>query len=162
VLDLENPAVSAFLHDRQKTFQPRDLWEWLLKFAVLMFPLDVAVRRIQLDREEMQRTWRKVRGWILRSVPREPEAEESLAALLSRREQVRSTQTAPAKDPAELFRPQKPAAPVGPADATPPAGPGPGSPPPPATPGPGEEPPPPTSTTSRLLEAKRRAQRRKE
>ncbi len=161
-LDLEDPANSAFLHDRQKTFQPRDLWEWLLKFAVLLFPVDVAVRRIQLDREELRRAWRKVRGWVRPGVPREPEAEESLAALLARREQVRSTQTAPAKDPAELFRPQKAAAPVGPADAAPPAGPGPGGePPPPVVPGAGGEAPP-TSTTSRLLEAKRRAQRRKE
>src|SRR6266404_496921 len=64
VLDPENPADNTFLHDRQKTFQPRDLWEWLLKFAVLLFPLDVAARRIQLDRDEMQRAWRRLRGWI--------------------------------------------------------------------------------------------------
>src|SRR5882724_1209886 len=109
VLDPESPADNTFLHDRQKTFQPRDLWEWLLKFAVLLFPLDVAARRIQLDRDEMQRAWRRLRGWIFfwQGVPREPEAEESLAALLARREQVRSTQTAPAQPSAELFRPQK-------------------------------------------------------
>jgi uncharacterized membrane protein len=161
MLDMDTPAVSAFLHDRQKTFQPRELWEWLLKFAVLMFPLDVAVRRIQLDRDELRRAWLKLRVWMRLGVPREPEVEESLAALLSRREQVRSSQTAPAKDTGELFRPQTPAAPVGPADTTLPAGPAPGVTPPPTAPGAGDEPPP-TSTTSRLLEAKRRAQRRKE
>ena len=161
VLDLENPADSAFLHDRQKTFQPRDLWEWLLKFCVLMFPLDVAVRRIQLDRDELHRAWHRVRGWILPGVAREPEAEESLAALLSRREQVRSKQTAPARDPSELFRPQKPGAPSTPTGFAPPPGAGSGPAAPPAE-TPTADQPPPTSTTSRLLEAKRRAQKRKE
>jgi uncharacterized membrane protein len=157
LLDLDNPAGSAFLHDRQKTYQPRDLWEWLLKLSLLLFPLDVAVRRIQLDREEMRRAWRKVRGWVLPGVPREPEAEESLAALLSRREQVRSTHTAPARD---LFQPQKPAVlpvPSGASGAPGPAAAG-------GEPAPEEKPAAPTatSTTSRLLEAKRRAQKRKE
>jgi hypothetical protein len=135
-----------------------------LKFCVLMFPLDVAVRRIQLDRDELHRVWLRIRRRILPGVPREPEAEESLAALLSRREQVRSQQTAPAKDPAELFRPDKPSAPSAPGDfGIPPGlGSGPATPSSPsAEPPPGDQPPP-TSTTSRLLEAKRRAQKRKE
>jgi len=87
MLDPESSIENSFLHDRQKTYQPRDLWEWLLKFAVLLFTLDVGVRRIQLDREELQRAWRVVSRWIFfwRGVPREPEADESLAALLARR-----------------------------------------------------------------------------
>lgn len=163
ILNPEIPADNTFLYNRQKTFQPRDLWEWLLKLGVLLFPLDVAVRRIQLDHDEIQRAWRKLRGWIFfwRGVQREPEAEESLAALLARREQVRTTQTAPAQPQADLFRPQKPvtlpvaqdfSAPVStPEDeAKPPLEPE------------SEAKPAPTSTTSRLLDAKRRAQRRKE
>ena len=47
-------ADSPFEHD-QEAFQPVDLWEWLLKFAVLLFPVDVGVRRIQIDREERSR-----------------------------------------------------------------------------------------------------------
>ncbi len=165
VLDPENPADNTFLHDRQKTFQPRDLWEWLLKLSVLLFPLDVAVRRIQLDQDEMHRAWRKLRGWIFfwRGVPREPEAEESLAALLARREQVRTTQTAPAQAQAQadLFRPQKPVTLPGSQDfSAPAASVAEGEPKPP--PEPESEAKPPTSTTSRLLDAKRRAQRRKE
>ncbi len=164
LLDVENPADSAFLHDRQKTFQPRDLWEWLLKLCVLLFPLDVGVRRIQLDRDELHRVWLRVRRRILPGVPREPEAEESLAALLSRREQVRSNQTAPARDTADLFRPEKPGTPPPSGDfGTPPSsGTGPAAPPSAPSDQPPCDQPPPTSTTSRLLEAKRRAQKRKE
>ncbi|MBI3852197.1 MAG: VWA domain-containing protein [Verrucomicrobia bacterium] len=160
-LNPANLTENPFLHDRQKTFQPRDLWEWLLKLAVILFPLDVALRRIQIDREEWLRATRTLRRWLFfwHGVPRTPEADESLAALLARREQVRSTQTAPAVQvKAELFQPQKPV----------------------SLPAAGEQtstekieehsagetmletPEERTSTTSRLLEAKRRAQQRKE
>ena len=37
LLDPLVPSVNPFMHDRQKTFQPRDLWEALLKFAILLF-----------------------------------------------------------------------------------------------------------------------------
>ena len=167
---LLNPDLVAdnpFLHDRRKTFQPRDLWEWLLKLAVVLFVLDVGVRRIQIDRTEWQKLLVLVQRWVLfwRGVPRAPEADESLAALLSRREQVRSTQTAPGLQPtparADLFQPERPvsvetqvATPAAqePLTVEPEALVAPGS---PAS-------PQPASTTSRLLEAKRRAQQRRQ
>jgi hypothetical protein len=167
LLDPTDPLMNTFLHDRQKTYQPRDLWEWLLRFAVILFPLDVAVRRIQLDRDEMHRAWRKIRGWVFfwQGTPREPEAEESLAALLARREQVRSTQTAPSqaqvKASADLFRPQKQVTtPLGDEGIAPGSAPEEVAGPEAGKEGPAK--PEPTSTTSRLLDAKRRAQRRKE
>src|SRR6266446_183647 len=110
MLDPGNPTVNPFLHDRQKTFQPRELWESLLKFAVMLFTIDVGVRRIQLDRQEWLRATQSLRRWLLfwRGVPRPPAADESLAALLARREIVRSKQTAlPLEPRPELFRPEK-------------------------------------------------------
>jgi hypothetical protein len=162
MLDPMVPAVNPFMHERQKTFQPRDLWESLLKFAILLFTLDVGVRRIQIGRHEWLRAAQALRRWLFfwRGAPRPPEAEESLAALLARRAQVRSQQTAPAAEPRpDLFRPEKPATLPLPGEegvATPPSQPAsaPAEPPkPPAEPAP--------STASRLLEAKRRAQKRK-
>lgn len=153
--DAENP----FLHDRVKTFQPWDLRDWLLKFAILMFPLDVAVRRIQIDAAEWRRGFNAVKRWLFfwKSAPRPKEADESLAALLSRREQVRAQRPAPVETPSpDLFRPEKPAPPKIPAageqSSRPPAG----------TTAAQEEPKPAGehSTASRLLEAKRRAKKR--
>jgi uncharacterized membrane protein len=161
ILDLSVPASNPFLHDRQKTFQPRDLWESLLKFAIILFTVDVGVRRIQIGRDEWRRAARALRRWIFfwQGVPRAPESDVSLAALLARREQVRTRQTGPAVEPRpDLFRPEKEAEtplplgvettateqPIEPTSAEPSQPPG-----------------PPTTTTSRLLEAKRRAQRRK-
>jgi len=156
------PDDNPFLHDRKKTFQPRDLWDFLLKLAICLFPLDVGVRRIQLDREEWLKATATLRRWIFfwKGKPRPIEADESLSALLARRDQVRSTQTAPSVQPVpELFQPTRPA------DLSVPAASGKTE---SAT---GREEPAeqesksadaPAGTTSRLLEAKRRAQRRKE
>lgn len=164
VLDLNNPAENPFLHDRVKTRQPRDLWEWMLRLAILLFPIDVGLRRIQLDREEMRRVWDRVRRWIpfLKPAPRKPEADAALAALLSRREQVRSTHAGPAAAPnPDLFTPVSTAPELSPA-----AG-GTAVSKPPTQPAKAPErtepapPPPAGSTAGRLLEAKRRAQQRR-
>ena len=158
------PADNPFLHDRRKTFQPRDWWETLIKLAILLFVIDVGVRRIQLEREQISKAWVAVKRTVFfwKGVPRAAEADESLAALLTRRDQVRSKQTAPAPEaPPELFKPQTPVIlPSRPARADSPAmeitspeetG---------AAPGAAKDQP--TSTTGRLLDAKRKAQRKRE
>jgi uncharacterized membrane protein len=149
----ENP----FTHDRQKTFQPLDLRDWLLKFAILLFPFDVAVRRIQIDQAEWRRAAARLRGWIFfwKDARRPKEADESLSALLTRRGQVRAERTAPAPSPT-LFEPVRP---VQDQPPTLPGAPGPSS---GAAPKPVEKAPaqPQGSTASRLLDAKRRAQKR--
>ena len=154
---LDPRTDNPFTHDRQKTFQPLDLRDWLLKFAILLFPFDVAVRRIHLDHAEWLRATNKLRRWIFfwKGAPRTKEADESLSALLTRRGQVRSERTAPAPNPA-LFEPEKPVQTETPSQ---PAAPVSGSGPAPAS---AEKPPDKgqTSTTSRLLDAKRRAQKR--
>ncbi|MFM7102503.1 MAG: glutamine amidotransferase, partial [Verrucomicrobiota bacterium] len=162
---LLNPAAeNPFLLGRQKTFQPQDLWEWLLQAMVCLFVVDVGLRRVDIDREEWAR-WRERLKRRLGFGDRKKAAEtqESLGALLARRDQVRETRTAagipepvvrPAPAP-ELFRPRQ-APPVVGGEAAGQAG-GAASPDPgaaPASPGPA------ASGTSRLLEAKRRAQKK--
>jgi uncharacterized membrane protein len=161
LLDPSSLATNPFNHDRRKTFQPRDLWESLLKLAVILFTIDVGVRRIQIGHEEWARAKRVIGRFLSRGAPRSPEAEESLAALLARRDAVRSRQTGPAVEPSpDLFRPEKaatlPLPGEGEAASAPPAQP---SEAPSGKKKPEAEPP--ASTTSRLLEAKRRAQKRK-
>ena len=162
MLDPDIPADNPFLHDRVKTFQPRDLWEWLLKLAIVLFPLDVGVRRIQIDRSEWLRATQTLRRWLFfwRGVPRSPEADESLAALLARRDQVRAKQMPAVQPDPDLFKPQTPVVLVptrreevltqpdggATAEIVSPAQPERRS----------------ASTASRLLEAKRRAQQRKD
>ncbi|HEV2209125.1 MAG TPA: VWA domain-containing protein [Verrucomicrobiae bacterium] len=162
ILDPNPLLVNPFLHDRQKTFQPRDLWEWLLRLAIILFTIDVGVRRIQLDRDELLRAALALRRrfFFWEGVPRPAEAEESLTSLLARRDRVRSTHTAPASEPnPELFKPSGPVTQdlPGAQPAQPPTGPS--AAPPAQTPA--AKPEPDGGTTSRLLEAKRRAQNRR-
>jgi hypothetical protein len=158
ILEQSVPTLNPFSHDRRKTFQPRDLWESLVKLAILLFIFDVGVRRIQIDRDEWERLLRRILFW--RGVPKTAGSDESLTALLARREQVRSTRTAAAEPKPELFRPAKPVEEVSsaapsdrPAPLAPASTPQEEAKKPPEVPG--------ESTTSRLLEAKRRAQQRK-
>ena len=120
----------------------------------------MAVRRIQIDAAEWLRARATLRRWIFfwKGVPRTKEADESLSALLARRGQVRAARTALTPSPA-LFEPEKPVPIAEPGKPAPLSG---GQPGPPAEAG--EKPPPKEQvpTTSRLLEAKRRAQKRTE
>ena len=87
-------TANPFGHDRRETFQPLNLWEWLLKFAILLLPLDIGLRRIQIDREQWDRAWRSVIGRIAfwNQAKPLPQRDESLSALLNRRDQVRAHQ----------------------------------------------------------------------
>ncbi len=152
------PATNPFLHDRQRTYQPRDWWQWLLQLAVVLFVADVGVRRIYLDRGEWLKATENLRRWLFfwRPRPRPVQADESLGALLARREAVRARHTPPAAPKPELFQPAKPVAPETP-PAVQPASPA-------ASPEAAEAAPAPaadrTRVTSRLLDAKRRAKRK--
>jgi Ca-activated chloride channel homolog len=159
ILNLQDPDNNAFLHDRQKTFMPVELWQLLMKFAVLLFTLDVGIRRVQLDPEELQRFLNKLPLWLFFWIERRevPKSEDSLSALLSRREQVRSTTAAssPASQKPVFQAWQKQSVPsaVGTAQSSAPT---------PQTSAESETNEAETNTTSRLLNAKRRAWKRNE
>ncbi|MCD6049327.1 MAG: von Willebrand factor type domain protein [Verrucomicrobia bacterium] len=165
VIDPLLRSDNPFVHDRVRTFQPVDLWEWLLKLAILLFPLDVGLRRIQLDREEWLKATATLRRWLFfwkAQGVRPQEADESLAALLNRRDQVRATTQKPVEPVvvnAAMFQPKDPVRVVSPKPVAKTADPA-------AEGGEGakeseapklEE----TTTTSRLLDAKTRAQKRR-
>ena len=86
-------ADNPFERDRRKTFQPVDLWAWLLKFAVILFPIDVGVRRIQLDWKEWLKATANLRRllffWGRRD--RQTGTDEALASLLARRDEARQS-----------------------------------------------------------------------
>jgi uncharacterized membrane protein len=173
LLDPSKLTENPFLHDRVKTHQAQDIWEWLLKLAVILFVADVGIRRIQIDREEWLRATAGIRRLLFfwHAQPRPATAQESLNSLLATREGLRSGRTAPGTQTREeLFKPAQEGAPIefpvgetqsGGDPATAPAI-APRSPAGIAQPTAEQKPPPePGGTASRLLEAKRRAQLRK-
>jgi hypothetical protein len=154
-----NTALNPFQWNRQKTFQPRDLWELLIKLAIILFVLDVGIRRVQLGRDELERMWAWTRERVMFWQPKKGpvEADQSLTALLARRDHVRSTRPTPVVAPSEeLFKPKQAPAPTLTAEEAATAKPL-------ATEKPVEEKPKPAedvTTTSKLLEAKKRARKK--
>jgi uncharacterized membrane protein len=159
--DTDNP----FLLGRKKTFQPRDLWEALLKWFIILFVLDVAVRRVDIDREEWGKWLAKLKRRLgFGDLKKATAAQGSLGSLLAIKERVRGQKTAAGSGApvatqagAELFKPkQAPTTAAAGSEAG--AGETSGSTAATETP---TEPAKQTSATGRLLEAKRRAQRRR-
>ncbi len=81
---------------------PRDVWQGLLLLALALFPVDIAVRRLMLDR-------RRLRHWLTgrraRAVP--ADAPSSMDQLLARKSAVRERRPRAAQQP-----PLGPAAPL--------------------------------------------------
>lgn len=167
---LEPGKDNPFLVGRQKTFQPVDLWERLLGFFVCLFVLDVGVRRVDLDREEWTKWWTRIaRRLGFGDARRAAETQENVGALLAAKGRVREAKTLEGQDAVvmvpspsgDLFRPKQ--NPVVPSGGIPESDRGVVS--DSATPDATGKPPPPPSdpaegVTSRLLAAKRRAQRK--
>jgi uncharacterized membrane protein/Mg-chelatase subunit ChlD len=81
---LEAPE-EAWVHDLQATSRFTELWPWLLVLALLLWPLDIALRRVSLGRRELAdgRRWvgDRVRG---RRVARRTQQTEDLFAARGR------------------------------------------------------------------------------
>ncbi len=175
---LESPAA-AWVHDLRSTSRFTDLWPWLLVLALLLWPLDIALRRVSLGRRDLAdgRRWVSDRVHGRRLAARTRPVEGMLAArdragsavarsALLREATVRSTATAgqPTAAGVEAAGPDGDGgavAPGSPADSEPPGGPA--SPAPSSQPeiagtsgAPGPRGPGQTDTMARLREAKRR------
>jgi uncharacterized membrane protein len=158
---LLDPGVdNPFLLNRVRTFQPRDLWEDLLRLLIVLFVLDVALRRVDFDREEWSRWWRKGLARLGLGKPAAaPGTAEALGSLLAARDRTRGSRTGagsaevrPQPVASALFEPRR--APAESSTVTDDSA-SESTPTPPEAPA--AEPP---SATSRLLEAKRRARRK--
>jgi uncharacterized membrane protein len=81
---------------RLQTQRGHDLWRFLLAMVVLLMPVDVGIRRVQLDPGEWRLVWNRLMRWLhlRRQIVSSP-AEVSLAALLASRDKVRSENMPP-------------------------------------------------------------------
>jgi hypothetical protein len=166
------------VHDLQTTSRYTDLWPWLLVLALLLWPLDIALRRVSLGRRELAdgRRWAsdRIRG---RRVAARTQTSESMLAARERagsagarsailREASDRAAVSDAGAPADRPEPASPeptldaaqaATPA--ASAAPPPPPPPVAPPPRSSPSPGSPPAaagPADDTLARLRDAKRR------
>jgi uncharacterized membrane protein len=149
--------LDPWRHDLTTTDRFTDLWPLLLVLALLLWPIDIALRRMSLGRRELAaaRGWVREVGLRRRATARRTATGESL---LAARERAGSSEAraailggsaaAPVAGP-EAELPATVAPPVAPSPAPSPAG------PPPL-----ESPTVPAETLERLRDAKRRARER--
>jgi uncharacterized membrane protein/Mg-chelatase subunit ChlD len=167
--------TDPWIHDLKTTSSFTELWPWLLVLALLLWPLDVALRRVSLGRRELA----DARAWVGRAVrgrrsaaPRTAASEGMLAAReragggAARAALLRGTSEAAGASPAGGVTGVPAAGAAGSGrSATHGSGPvasaaAPATSPPPASPAPAsrsEPNPEETDTLARLREAKRRA-----
>jgi uncharacterized membrane protein/uncharacterized protein YegL len=79
--ELDTPGA-PWVHDLETTSQFTELWPWLLVLALLLWPLDIALRRVSLGRRELAdgRRWVSDRVRGRRVAPRTQPVEGLFAA----------------------------------------------------------------------------------
>jgi hypothetical protein len=85
-----NPA-QAFGGNRPSVYSAVDLSQWLLLLAMLLFPVDVGVRRLALDRSDFGRAWDWLRarfGPSPRRIPGRAASTPELAGLMSAKQRA--------------------------------------------------------------------------
>ena len=84
--------LEPWIHDLRTTATSTDLWPWLLVLALILWPLDIALRRVMIGRREFVAAG----GW-LRALPRRRQATAARTAtsesMLATRGRATSSET---------------------------------------------------------------------
>ncbi|MCL4867552.1 MAG: VWA domain-containing protein [Anaerolineae bacterium] len=154
--DLSGNPSGAFDHTLASDATTRPIWHWLTFTALMLLPLDIALRRLVVTRTDMERAWAATGGRVLtRLFPSpivDPERAEQMSSLFEAKARARRPGEGASSGETLFTRPvertEQP--PTAPPKAEPPA----------AAPSPPTSPPPRDSTAlaSRLLAKKRQQQ----
>ena len=119
VADEAEPDIWA--HDLEASAFPTPIWPWLLLLAIILFPLDVGIRRVALSGTDLRRARSWVAGRIGLGRPA-PEAVPGLAELRAARERSarRAERPRPSPASADPTPPATPGAPERPVNGPPP------------------------------------------
>ncbi len=84
-VDVSTHPADAFTHDLRGWRRGQPLAPWLLLLALLLWPLDIAWRRLQLSWADWVRAWHFVKRRLLRVLPSSGSAEEVASPSLATR-----------------------------------------------------------------------------
>ena len=153
--DLSGNPAAAFDHTLSGTPTTRPIWPWLAFLAVVLLPVDVALRRLVVTRRDLEQAWAAIFGRV-RPHPAPPQRSEQVARLFEAKQ--RAGTSPPAADapvtPPPVSRQDAAAAEQSPPEPDP-------SPARPASP-PSSAPGAPGSLASRLLERRRQSEKGEE
>lgn len=149
--DLAGDPGAAFAHTLSGTPAARPIWPWLALLAVVLLPVDVALRRLVLTRRDVERAWAAIFGRLRPQPVAEPRSEQ-VARLFEAKQRAGTTPPAAgdALTPPPVSRED--------AAVTEEKAPQPAHPPTPQRSAPPQQPPPTGSLASRLLERRRQSE----
>jgi len=78
---LKQDPTPIFQHNIAGARVTRPIWSWLLTLAVLLLPLDIAVRRLALSRRDLDRAWAAATGRVRRPPLAVPQRSEQVSRL---------------------------------------------------------------------------------
>lgn len=82
--DLAENPTDSFVTTQAPRTAPAPIWQWMLIAAMLLFPLDIAVRRVIVTRRDLRRLGAWIRGDNPNAAP-----EERIDSLMAARERAR-------------------------------------------------------------------------
>ena len=100
--DVSGEPAAAFAHTLTGEPTTRPIWSWLTLLAVILLPVDVALRRLALSRRDLARAWAATSGrW--RQPAAVPERSEQVARLFEAKERAGTARsdTGQAGEPAQ-------------------------------------------------------------
>ncbi len=101
--ELSGPG-QAFRHEERLRGGERELWPLLIGTAVVLFVVDVAARRLRVGVTDVERVWRRGRGWWRRRAS--PAARPAAERLVAAKRRLRGES---AGQPSPSMAPQRPA-----------------------------------------------------
>ncbi|MCA9971018.1 MAG: VWA domain-containing protein [Anaerolineales bacterium] len=86
--DVTAEGTAVFAHDLRGEATTRPIWPWLALTAVLLLPLDIAVRRLVITRHDWERAWAATFGRWRPQPERPAEQVEQVARLFQAKERA--------------------------------------------------------------------------
>lgn len=108
--DLTERVTAVFEHNLASESVSRPIWQWLTLIAVLLLPLDIAVRRLVLSKRDGQRAWTATFGRLFPQTAVATPQTEQVSRLFQAKE--RAAARRPAAETAVTAEDATPAAPV--------------------------------------------------
>ena len=93
--DLSGEATAAFTHNLESEPTTQPIWPWLLLAAVLLLPLDIALRRLAITRRDWQRAWAASFGRFQRQPVRREERTEQVSRLFQAKQRAKTGSAPP-------------------------------------------------------------------
>ncbi len=98
--DPEQDREAIWARDLPPGYRVHPGWKWLLWLALVLFPLDVAIRRVMIDWREVAQAFRTVAGLVIPKL--RPAAASgptpAMQALMSEKQRIKQSAPAPATD----------------------------------------------------------------